>query len=212
MKLMGTQESIKDAIAYLYPDVHRAVKRAYGATTRCKGEMSDFQAYALYALAQPFDAEDQHILEIGTAYGFSAVLMALAAPQARITTLNPQVHEVEAARASMTGLRIDKRVSVVETTSQAFLETLDDEQYSMIFVDGDHVNVRDDFAYWPRLCTGGLMLFHDYAPEGSWRACQPVYEALEERRRAFRGFDVMIIDDKDVGMVGWYKQKGERWF
>jgi predicted O-methyltransferase YrrM len=209
MKLRGSRHDIIDAVARAHPEVADVINYARQGTERCKGEIDDFQAAALYALARQYNERDASILEIGTAYGFSAAVLALATPQAHIVTLNPQEHEVKAARTSLVRLQL-RNVTVLPSRSWERLPWNGGE-LSMVFVDGDHVRVRNDYAWWEYLRDGGLMFFHDYAPVGSARPCEPVYRALNEQRDRFREFDVLIVDDTGVGMAGWYKRRGEAW-
>ena len=55
---------------------------------------------------------------------------------------------------------------------------------------------------------GGLFLFHDYAPEGAWRPCQEVYEAVNAFGAELgRPLDVLVRDERGVGLAGFYKDK-----
>ena len=206
MRIHDTADAIIDAVRRDYPDAARAVRLASEHVQGCKGMVSQFQAYALYALAAPYNRRGAGALEIGTAYGFSAAVMAMAAPQMHLTTLNPQAHEVAAARAALAALEL-YNVTVVQDVSWDYHATYTGPHLDLVFVDGDHANVRRDFVWWEWLKPGGLMLFHDYSPEGTWRACPPVYAALNERRaQVGRDFDVLISDEAGVGMAGWYKE------
>ena len=132
-----------------------------------------YQAYALYALARQFNRPGARVLEIGTAIGYSAAVLASALPDAQIITLNPHASEAAKARANLGAWG---NVTVVEALSWDYLESYAGEPFDLIFVDGDHKRVRRDFAWWDHLRDGGLMLFHDYSPAGTYRACVPVSE------------------------------------
>jgi hypothetical protein len=101
-------------------------------------------------------------------------------------------------------------VELILEASTKYLTYEGHPKFRLIFIDGDHANVHLDFPWWRHLAIGGLFLFHDYSPEGSWRACPPVYRALNiQRDKMSRDFDVAIIDDDNVGMVGYYKQSDD---
>lgn len=156
-----------------------------------------------------------HILEIGSALGYSAAVMATAAPQASITTLNPKGVEFEEA---VVALRAFPNVRIHQMTSAEYLLWYERELrwyhqgFDLIFVDGDHsrAGVLHDIQFWKHLKVGGLMLFHDYSPEESARPTPGVYHTVNEFRDTFlkRDFDVSIIDDTQVGMVGFIKTGG----
>jgi len=175
---------------------------------KAKREVAPYQAAALYALAQEYDGGN--ILEIGTARGYSAAVMAQAAFRASIVTLNPVVDEADVARGNLAAFN---NVKVLTIKSWDYLATYDGPELDMIFVDGDHARIVHDLPWFNWLVSGGLIVFHDYAPDGTYRAVPPVFEALN-RFAAYieRDFDVSVIDDGGVGLVGWRKQNGEMYF
>jgi predicted O-methyltransferase YrrM len=86
----------------------------------------------------------------------------------------------------------------------------DNNRYDMVFVDGDHKRVIDDFVFWSKLNIGGLLLFHDYSPAGSARECIPVYKAVRLLTNILdREPDTSLIDNQLVGMAGFYKREND---
>ena len=209
MNLTGTADEIMVTIARQYPGVRTDLARARAIVPN--GKVQDtlwmYQASCLYALACGYDGK--RILELGTYYGFTAAVMALAAPKASIISINPSLFEVEIARKNLEQF---KNISVICRYSWDYLQMIDSEwMFDMIFVDGDHKRVREDFPWWNRLNPGGLFFFHDYSPNGSGRACPSVYRALESFKGWLgRKFDVMIVDDQQVGMAGYYKRAEDK--
>jgi predicted O-methyltransferase YrrM len=176
----------------------------------CKREIAEYQAAVLFALVRQYNREGVHILEIGTALGYSAAVMARAAPLATIVTLNPKEEEWPRAIEHLDRVPYE-RVAVVPLHSWEYLESYVDAQLDVVFVDGDHGQVARDLAWWEHIKVGGLMLFHDYTPyDAGRRPCQPVYGAVN----AFAGGlgrepDVLVIDDAGEGMAGFYRRAGE---
>ena len=165
-----------------------------------KREISHDEAEALYALAQQYDGG--RALEIGTATGYSAAVLARAMPRTGIVTLNPKQSEWNDARQYLAGYA---NVEPLLMRSWDYLAGYTGPVLDLVFVDGDHGQVARDFAWWDWLKDGGLMLFHDYMPEGQKRPCQPVYEALNALRDGLgRDFDV-----RHRSLAGWYKEPGE---
>lgn len=153
-----------------------------------KREILDHEAIMLMAII--IELQPKSIFEIGTCWGYSAAVMAAAAPQAHIVTCAPKKAHVEIAKGN---LQQFPNVTVVQKRSQ----DVHKEAYDFIFVDGDHDAIEDDLLWWE---YAGFMLFHDYSSDTSTRPCRVVYDAL----RQFRPDpDVLIVDDKLRGIIGW---------
>lgn len=178
---------------------HSAQKAVEGCSA--KQRIYPYQAHMLFALAAQYNGG--RILEIGTYYGYSAAVMAQAAPLAHVDTLNVLSWEVSAATKNLQGL---PNVHLWCTPSWDYLESYAGPDYDLVFVDANHKEVDRDLPWWGRLAPGGLMLFHDYSPATSPRACPPVYRALNEWKRTVGPPNLLIIDDQDTGMAGWYKE------
>lgn len=178
------------------------------AIPNTKKAVYPYQAAALYHHAKPYNGG--RALEIGTAYGYSCYFLASAMPDSQIVTLNASEGEwVEDVKI----LERFKNVACLHRLSWDYLAESDGTAvYNFIFVDGDHRPgpIRRDFQYFNRLLNGGLILFHDYSPLGSGRECPPVYEAVNELSKTLgRQPDVLIVDDRQVGMAGFIRREGE---
>ncbi len=76
------------------------------------------------------------ILEIGTAVGYSAILMALAAPEGcRITTIEKDAARAAEARENVRRAGIEERIAVICGDADEILGTLADETYDLVFMD-----------------------------------------------------------------------------
>lgn len=198
---------IIDRIAEQHPEVYDVLAKVAHRIPPRKRQIEPYQAAALYALTKRYNAPDAVILEIGTFIGYSAAIMSEAAPCASIVTLNPRQDEADIARRN---LQVYPNVRVVEQLSWQYLESQRDPSWNMIFVDGDHKQVKRDLPWWEYILPGGLFCFHDYSPEHSPRPCPPVYEALNEWSAAYhQPFDVLVVDTTQVGFAGFYKPGGE---
>lgn len=190
----------------LHPELTKLESAARKAIPNTKKAVYPYQAAALYNLAKPYNGGQA--LEIGTAYGYSCYFLASAMPKSQIVTLNASEGEwVEDVKI----LEKFKNVTPLHRLSWDYLAESDGTAiYNFIFVDGDHKRVKNDFPYFNRLIDGGLIIFHDYSPLGSSRECPPVYEAVNELSKLLkREPDVLIIDDKQVGMAGFIRREGE---
>lgn len=199
-------EDIMMQVKSICPEVHHVLDyiRRNVAPIKERREIYPYQAACLYALSKPYNQEGMRILEIGTALGYSAAVIASAAPLAKIVTLNPKESEVVLARQY---LQYWPNVTVVQSRSQDYLKDYHDERLDLIFVDGDHAHVKEDLPWWDMLNQNGLMLFHDYSPEGSGRPCPPVYGAVKEFAERLGQPVTLIVDDKQVGMLGIYREE-----
>lgn len=203
MQITGTPQSLLDHFLGVDPLVAQHLAKAREMVMKTKREVEPYQAAALHTFAAQYNAPGETILEIGTAYGYTVAVMALAAPQARVIGLNPTTHEADAARQA---LRVLPNVEIVERKSWDYLPFAS-VQLSMVFVDGDHKRVAYDLPYWNHLRVGGFFVHHDYSPAESERPCPPVFTCLN----AFADWlgrepDELIVDNNQVGMAGWLYQ------
>lgn len=182
----------------------KAMAPDYPGAPPARAQMLDYQLVALYLLGRQFNRPGCRMLEIGTGQGASAFLLSKSAPSARITTLTTSAAEIAIAerlwRAHGCG-----NVTAVLAASWDFLLT-DTERYDLIFVDGDHNRIARDLPWFNRLRTGGLFLCHDYSRLASatvWAELNLMSEALA------RPFDVLLVDEREIGMAGFYRAAGE---
>jgi predicted O-methyltransferase YrrM len=206
----GRDDEIVAAVRRSWAEIDTVLKWAAKHIPYIKRQVAVYQGAILAYYAHNYNRSGARFLEIGTAIGYSACVMATAAPLARITTLNPKNGEFEKA---VKNLRVRSNVHVVKKTSQEFWLDGGSEQYDMIFVDGDHAYnmVLHDAQFFNRLKPGGLIIFHDYSPDGSARPSHGSFEALNDLQEKHRKFDVKVIGTGNVGMAGWVRQEGEAW-
>ena len=211
LRITGTREELLGTLVAAFPawtNVERRVRTLVGPPH--KKEVWVEQAAAIAMLAAQCNRAGANVLEIGANRGFTAGIMKIAAPHARVTTLEPDKLRRRSARQNIGRIS----VSVRPETSTAYLElTADsDVRYDLIFVDGDHKHIRADLPWWNRLAVGGLFLHHDYSPPESSRPCPPVWEALNEfAAKMGREPDVLVVDDSGTGLWGMYRREGEAW-
>jgi predicted O-methyltransferase YrrM len=109
----------------------------------------------------------RRVLEIGSAYGYSAVAMTLSG--AWVTAVDPHhahnSHEIMLTNLAAYG--VTDHVEVVRQYSRTALPALADrgEEYDLIFIDGDHTTagVEHDIKWSVELLRpGGTIVCHDY--------------------------------------------------
>jgi len=205
MKLIDkSPQDLLSELTTQYPELEAVMAEVRATVPPLKREIAAYQAAALYALTKPYDGG--RILEIGTAWGYSAAIMAKAAPKAQIITLNPNVEEARTARKY---LEPYKNVTVETLKSWEYLQEYKGAPFDLIFVDGDHKRVRADLPFWEHVAPGGTFFFHDYSPDGTPRACPPVYEAVNAFTIELGKTepDILVVDNKGVGMAGFVKPR-----
>ena len=112
-------------------------------------------------------AEDRDVLEVGSAYGYSAIAMALAG--GRVLAIDPHVQHAsyEAMQANLGFYNVADRVEIRRGDSRAVLPELAfaGRQFDLVWIDGDHTAemVEHDIT-WARklLREGGTLACHDY--------------------------------------------------
>lgn len=76
-----------------------------------------------------------HILEIGTAIGYSAINMALSYERAFIDTIEKNPHLAKIARDNINKINLDKRIKVFEEDALEININLLKDKYDLIFID-----------------------------------------------------------------------------
>ncbi len=112
----------------------------------------------LCAVKQP-----RHVLEVGCAIGYSAILMAKALPQtSKITTIEYDTDMVLKARENIKRAGLSERITVIEADAKDYLPYIDDDEaFDMIFLDGPkahYIYMLDDSV---RLLKKGGILVSD---------------------------------------------------
>ena len=103
------------------------------------------------------------ILEVGTAIGYSSLLMAQNTPKSsHITTLEYDENMVHTARENIMRAGYAEKIAVIEADAKDYLAYIDDENsFDMIFLDGPkahYVNMLDECV---RLLKKGGVLISD---------------------------------------------------
>ncbi|MCD7981803.1 MAG: O-methyltransferase [Clostridiales bacterium] len=124
-------------------------------------ELQDFLK-VLLALHQP-----EHILEVGTAVGFSALFMAEYDPvKAQITTIENYEKRIPVARANFSRAGRDGQITLLEGDAAEVLRELDGS-FDFIFMDaakGQYLRFLDDVLRL--LAPGGVLLSDNVMQDG----------------------------------------------
>jgi hypothetical protein len=124
------------------------------------------------------------VLEIGAAFGFSAITMALAGARS-VTSVDPhqQIRDSLTEMSNNIGLAGAPNITIIRGASPGALADLAEagRRFDFVFIDGDHTEraVRDDVlavVLPPLLRSGGTLACHDY---GEDCCCPGVRVALD---------------------------------
>ena len=193
------QYSPEELLAF-YLKVSPRAREALAKSLMISGKLKKYEAAALYSLMEPYNQKGNTILEIGTRLGYSASIIAQAAPLAKVVTMESSSVRSEKARKNLVSF---PNVVVQDGVSWDVLAEYTGPLLAAIFVDADHIRASRDVPWFNWLKDGGLILFHDYVPVGSW----PVVAAVQAMARKFgRRPAVEILDTNGVGMAGFYRQ------
>ncbi len=166
-----------------------------GVGPAIKAGVSDLEAAELRCLAR-----GARVLEVGSAWGYSAVLMAKVARS--LVSVDPHMDfgslRTFLANLEAHGVR-DKVTAMVTVSRRALPELMErGERFDLIFIDGDHSAeaVRFD-ALWARhlVTAAGVIAFHDYNTGVS----AEVVEGL----KGWRPFD-RLVDSLAVYEGPWF--------
>jgi predicted O-methyltransferase YrrM len=131
------------------------------------------------AVLRELAAEAGDAVDVGSAYGYSAVVMAKAG--ARVTTIDPHAGEnpgtLDTLMANLQAYQANT-VTVSVGTSQEVLPTLPGGWYGLVFIDGDHrePTVTHDVQWALKLLRpSGTLACHDLDED----SCPGVRAALD---------------------------------
>jgi predicted O-methyltransferase YrrM len=125
--------------------------------------------------------EGRRVLEVGSAFGYSAVVMALARAEVHAVDPHDWLQSAGVMAANLGFYGVADRVVVDRRRSNEALPALADagERFNLVFVDGDHAReaVEHDVSWGLKLLApGGVLACHDY---GEDCCCPGVRAALD---------------------------------
>ena len=129
--------------------------------------------------------QPKNILEIGTAIGFSALLMAEHAPKAKITTIDRNPEMIGFAKKNFAQFDIRKQITLLEGDAVDVLSTLT-ESYDFVFMDSAKSKY---IVFLPEILkhleVGGVVVLDDIFQGGD--VAKDIMEVRRGQRTIYRG-------------------------
>jgi predicted O-methyltransferase YrrM len=146
------------------------------------------------------------ILEIGTAIGYSAMLMASASPDVEVTTIERDDKKYREAVKNINRAKLDKRIEIVY--NDALDVNLAGHKYDLIFIDaakGQYIKFFEKFENY--LNPGGVIIsdnlkFHGLVKEKDRiesRNVKQLVGKIEKYIEFLKGNDKYITKFYDIG-------------
>lgn len=165
----------------------------------------DMQSFlkVLLAIQNP-----KRILEVGTAVGFSALLMAQnTAPDCHITTIEKYEKRIPLARANFAAAEMEEKITLLEGDACEVLRALS-EPYDLIFMDaakGQYLHFLPDALRLLR--TGGMLVSDNVLQDGDIieshyaveRRNRTIYKRMREYLYVLKHTDGLLTSIVAVG-------------
>ena len=143
--------------------------------------------------------QPEKILEIGTAIGFSALLMAEHAPHAQITTIDRNPEMIALAKANFTKFDKRKQITLLEGDAMDLLPGLKD-RYDFVFMD----SAKSKYVvFLPEvlrcLASGGIIIIDDVFQGGD--VAKEIGEVRRGQRTIYRGLHQLFDKTLDQSEI-----------
>lgn len=139
------------------------------------------------------------ILEVGTAIGFSALLMAENVPTASITTIDRNPEMIELAKKNFEKYDSRRQISLLEGDAADILSTLNQE-FDFVFLDSAKSKY---IVFLPEILrnlkVGGIIIIDDVFQGGD--IAKPIEEVRRGQRTIYRGLHKLFqatLDHPDL--------------
>ncbi|WP_105144392.1 O-methyltransferase [Streptococcus suis] len=144
--------------------------------------------------------QPKHILEIGTAIGFSALLMAENSPNSQITTIDRNEEMIGLAKENFAKFDSRKQIKLLEGEAMDILPSLPDDSYDFVFMDSAKSKY---IVFLPEVLkkvkVGGLIILDDIFQGGD--IAKDIMEVRRGQRTIYRGLQRLFaatLDNPDL--------------
>lgn len=135
--------------------------------------------------------QPQKILEVGTAIGFSALLMAENSPHSQITTIDRNKEMIGLAKENFARYDQRRQIQLLEGEAMDLLPTLVDDSYDFVFMDSAKSKY---IVFLPEILkkvkVGGLIVLDDVFQGGD--VAKDIHEVRRGQRTIYRGLQALF--------------------
>ena len=138
------------------------------------------------------------ILELGTAYGYSTLWMALALPPAgHIWTIDPDMERTEIAASYFRRAGVEQRVEIINQPALEVLEWFPQRNLDIVFIDAVKTEYEDYLeAVIPMLKRSGIVVIDNLLWSGRAAAVPTAKDDAETR--AIRAFNEAFLEHPEL--------------
>ncbi|MGI8826965.1 MAG: O-methyltransferase [Chloroflexota bacterium] len=187
------------------PSLSRYAKELFGGANDALAPLVERSlAHGLPAIQVPFElgrllqvlvvqSNASRILEIGTLFGYSAILMASVLPDGgRITTLEADPTHAMTARENIADVQLSGKIEILEGPAQQTLERLNAQSFDLVFIDADKTSYPLYLDWALRLTLPGATIVAD----NLWREGAVEHpEQTDEASTAIRLFNQKLAGE-----------------
>ena len=134
------------------------------------------------------------ILELGTAYGYSTLWMALALPPAgRIWTIDPDMERTAIAQSYFRRAGVDERIEIINHSALEVLEWFPQRNLDIVFIDA----LKPEYeayleAVVPMLKRSGIVIVDNLLWHGE--SAEPAKSTDDANTKAIRAFNKVFLN------------------
>ncbi len=108
-----------------------------------------------------FELKPNRMLEIGTAIGYSGIVMLNASENAHLTTVELNTERHQMAQQNFANFHLTNRVTQINGDAKIVLEKLQGQQYDFVFLDGPKGQYKKHLPLLLPLLSKGGIIFCD---------------------------------------------------
>jgi predicted O-methyltransferase YrrM len=140
-------------------------------------------------------ASGKQIVEIGSAYGYACISMALAGGIVYTIDHHKHMNSETGLRQNINAYRMSQYITPLVGDSKKLLPTLNAGAFDLAFIDGDHSFAGVTFdaeQCWRLVREGGYLAFHDFGEDTCPEVKPAVQAFLESRQRVGTGNSYLV--------------------
>ncbi len=136
-----------------------------------------------------------HVLEVGSAKGFSSVSMASVSQSIRVLSLERDSERVRAARQNIETLSLSERITIKECDASEELKNILSDSFDFAFLDGAKGQYRRHFDELVRIVRKGGTICIDNV---NFHREEKRYKTINKRMEEFREYLYQIGASVDI--------------